>query len=301
MGVRTGCWVDRADTSQGGQDRADTPIPDPSPQGGREMVPRSASEPNVASERESGRRPRAEPGEAGEIAVEGDPLAAVLDGEGGEPGVGHFRPDNVGLDAEASERSPKWRSTRRRYNQLVQFGVGAIRDWQNSNDSSSVLGSRTHSPIGGYAHQSAERQRRNAEPRLTGYGLRQPGTAGRVDGRLDPKRVDQDVDVRQDHLRSRRRLTYSASSNSSTSRSVLNGGFSQPFAELTGMVTGRKLVRGAPVGDHAAQALLDQRRQGAAFGGGFALGLNQQFAWQSDGSAVGHAAEDACRIAVSSC
>lgn len=78
------------------------------------------------------RAPPPQPRKARVVAVEGDPLAAPLEGERRESGVGHARAAGVGAKAEAAEDGPV---------ALAGLDDFAVRLVQKANASAKALGS----------------------------------------------------------------------------------------------------------------------------------------------------------------
>ena len=132
---------------------------------------------------------------------------------------------------------------------------------------------------GGDSHDGAQRQRRNAEAGFTKNDAVEPWPANRMFRDILAKRVDQDIDVRQDHLKCFMRSIYSRSSNSCSSEKLRPPmpGIGPPVAVL---MRGRHALgfrQPCAVGHNKPQPVLDQRCQRAAFGRRLALGAAEQF------------------------
>src|SRR5215210_1790184 len=110
-----------------------------------------------------------QPRKAREVAVEGDPFAAPLDGERREPGVGDARAADVGVAAEAAEDGPV---------ALAGLDDFAIRLVQKVIAEGECLrqGARLaeRAVVGRDPNERAECQRRQSEPPIACDNGRQP-------------------------------------------------------------------------------------------------------------------------------
>src|SRR5205085_8536304 len=93
--------------------------------------------------------------------------------------------------------------------------------------------------VGGDPHQSAQRERRDTKPRVCVHDVIEPASADGMLRYFGTKCVDEDVDVRQDHLKCFMRSMYSRSSIScSAAESEMSmPGNGPPTAELVRGIT----------------------------------------------------------------
>src|SRR5712691_9739 len=165
------------------------------------------------------------------IAIKCDPLAAPLDGEGGVPGVGDTGSADVGLNAESLEDIPV--PLTRLHDLAMWLFPKTLAESEHLLESARcAVGAR----IRGDANHRAQRQRRNAEAGIAVDDAGEPRMTECVLRHVLPKRIDEDIHVRQDHLKCFIRSTYSRSSNSSSAENLVISipGIGPPVALLTG-------------------------------------------------------------------
>ena len=142
------------------------------------------------------------------IAVQRNPFAARLDGKRREPSIGHARSSRIRLDAKPLEDIPV---SLARFDDLT---VGLAENvFAESECFLECACCSIGSGICGYSNHRTQRQTRNSETRIASHDSIEPRAADCVLWNALAKGVDENVDVRQNHLKPRfMRSTYSKSS-----------------------------------------------------------------------------------------
>src|ERR1700730_1831616 len=181
-----------------------------------------------------GRRLPLQSGKAGVITIIGDPLATPLDRESREPRVTYPRALYIRFQTEAFENFPM---------AFTWFNDLAVRLPDQAFTKRKSLVDRARHPvrarIGSDANHCAQHQWRNAEPGIARDRAPKPGPRESMWRNVVREGVDQDVDVRQNHLKRFMRSTYSRSSISCNAEKSMRSipSIGPPVALLTGGIT----------------------------------------------------------------
>ena len=150
----------------------------------------------------------------------------MLDGERGEPGVRNTGPADSRFKANSPEDRPMpfgWVNglTMRLAEQVVA----------KTEDLFDGAWMHERPAIGGYPNDRAQHRRRNTEPGIATHNSIQPGLTDLMIRRILAERMNEDVDIGQDH---RRRRAYSRSSMSCKAAELLRStpGIKPPVATL---------------------------------------------------------------------
>lgn len=161
----------------------------------------------------------------------------MLDRQRREPCVGDARPADPRFEADSRENRPVTRTGAHRL--AMRLSEQIVAERENLLDRA---GLSEYARIGRNPRHRAQRQGRHAKAPVPKDDPVEPAFADRVARRIGAKRVDQHIDVRQDHGR-RPAASRSSISSSAAESSRLTPGLSPPVAELTG--GGTRLVRAA--------------------------------------------------------
>src|SRR5215472_8639084 len=142
------------------------------------------------------RHPPRQSRESGKIAIESDPLTPPFDRQRREPGVGHAHAGGLGLDAETLEDVPM--ALAGLDNLAVRLTDKVVAEPEGLGDRARHL---ERPRIGGDPDQRAQHRGRDAETRVALDHVGQPASGNRVLRHVLAKRIDQHVDVRQNHFR----------------------------------------------------------------------------------------------------
>jgi len=141
------------------------------------------------------------------VTIERDPLAAPFDGKSRKPGIAHAWSSRVGLDAQAPEDFPV--PLARLHHLTMGLSEKVFAEPKGFLDGARGLEGTS---VCGDANDRAQNRRRQTKSSIARYDAHEPRTADRMLRQIRAKRVDQDVYVRQYHLKCFIRRTYSRSS-----------------------------------------------------------------------------------------
>src|SRR5205085_12235405 len=161
-----------------------------------------------------------QPGKSCEVAVERQPFASPFDGERSIPGVSCHWAKCVCLDAKTLKYLPVSFAWLECY--AMRLNQQAIAERERGGGWCRIgIGF----PIRDNSHESGENQFGYCKTRIARDRIIQPCTANAMMCGIVPKGIDEDIDVRQDHLKPfKSRWIYSASSISSRSLNVITPG-----------------------------------------------------------------------------